>query len=160
MFWERLGEGLFDSGRYARRARDGRTIWIQATYNPVFGADGKLCKIVKFASDISREMSLETELQQRLAEAQRFRADLEDRGKDFEAMMREVSQIVASINEIAAQTNLLALNATIEAARAGEAGRGFAVVASEVKKLASDTKSATESAALMMSTRIGAIANA
>lgn len=58
--------------------------------------------------------------------------------------------IVETISGIANQTNLLALNATIEAARAGEAGRGFAVVAAEVKKLAGDTRAATDRARAMV----------
>ena len=57
---------------------------------------------------------------------------------------------LVSIGLIANQTNLLALNASIEAARAGEAGKGFAVVAAEVKKLAGDTRSATDRARAMV----------
>lgn len=155
--WQRLGRGEFDGGRYLRRARDGSAIWIQATYNPVFDADGQPWKVVKIASDVTHQVALEQKLEAQLAESQAFQSRLEDRSGDLREMIGKVSQIVASINDIAAQTNLLALNATIEAARAGEAGRGFAVVASEVKKLASDTKQATEAATRMMNERIAAV---
>ena len=71
-------------------------------------------------------------------------ARLGTRMTDFAAAMEQVRRVSSTIDDIARKTNLLALNATIEAQRAGDAGRTFAVVAAEVKKLALETRTATD----------------
>lgn len=53
--WARLGRGESDSREYKRIGKGGREIWIQASYNPVFDAQKKVVKIVKAATDITRD---------------------------------------------------------------------------------------------------------
>src|SRR5450830_891324 len=52
-FWAKLGRGEEDHAQYRRFAKGGRDVWIDASYNPVFDADGRLYKVVKFAIDIT-----------------------------------------------------------------------------------------------------------
>ncbi|MBI1276148.1 PAS domain-containing protein [bacterium] len=54
-FWQRLAQGEYQSAEYKRLGKNGREIWIQASYNPIFGNDGKVVKIVKYATDITRQ---------------------------------------------------------------------------------------------------------
>jgi methyl-accepting chemotaxis protein len=52
-FWERLARGEFEAGEYKRLGKDGREVWLRATYNPILGLDGKPYKVVKFAQDVT-----------------------------------------------------------------------------------------------------------
>jgi methyl-accepting chemotaxis protein len=62
-----------------------------------------------------------------------------------------IGQIVAAVDDLAAQSNLLAVNAAIEAAKAGEHGKGFGVVAQEVKRLAEQSRQATNQVRTILS---------
>ncbi len=52
-FWERLAAGETFTGQFPRRTKSGEEIWIQATYAPVFDADGAVRRVVKVATDIT-----------------------------------------------------------------------------------------------------------
>ncbi len=52
-FWAALRRGEFQQAEYKRLAKGGRPVWIQATYNPVFDASGRLMKVVKFTVDVT-----------------------------------------------------------------------------------------------------------
>lgn len=52
-FWEALARGEYQSAEYRRIGRGGREVWIQASYNPIFGLGGKVFKVVKYATDVT-----------------------------------------------------------------------------------------------------------
>ncbi len=52
-FWAKLNRGEFQAGEFRRIGKGGKEVWIQASYNPILGPDGKPVKVVKFAMDIT-----------------------------------------------------------------------------------------------------------
>jgi methyl-accepting chemotaxis protein len=76
-FWDKLGRGEYDAGQYKRMAKNNRDVWIQATYNPIYSSDGRLIKIVKFATDITEFKRGVAESDGRLAAIDRANAVIE-----------------------------------------------------------------------------------
>lgn len=56
-FWQKLGAGEFVSDEFLRIGKGGRHVHIQASYNPIFDADGKPFKVVKFATDVTERVN-------------------------------------------------------------------------------------------------------
>ncbi|WP_225889998.1 methyl-accepting chemotaxis protein [Indioceanicola profundi] len=52
-FWDKLRNGEFQAAEFKRFGKGGREVWIQATYTPILGSDGRPYKVVKFASDVT-----------------------------------------------------------------------------------------------------------
>ncbi|BAN54674.1 TPA: PAS domain S-box protein [Pseudomonas putida] len=167
-FWASLNRGEYHSHRFERINKQGQMVYLEASYNPIFDSKGRLYKVVKFASDITRQVSTQqtaadaahassmqtdacarkgTEVvQQTVQVIEQISHELNEAARSIDAVSKQsdvIGQIVLTIRGIADQTNLLALNAAIEAARAGDHGRGFAVVADEVRNLAARTSKAT-----------------
>ena len=170
-FWAELARGDFKTGQFERVGKQGQTVWLEASYNPIFDQFGKVVKVLKVASDITERVntqlaiqhaaevahstSVETAqvsengaqiLRRTVETSDKIVADVEVSTELIEQLNHQsesIAKIVTTIGSIADQTNLLALNAAIEAARAGENGRGFAVVADEVRTLAARTSKST-----------------
>ena len=171
-FWDGLRQGRYHLGQVQRVSRQGRTVWLEASYNPVFTQEGTVSGVVKVATDITdkvlqgqaRQQGVDTAyqiahetqglstqsghtVQQAVQRIEAMAAAFEDAVQRVTALGRQTQGIgatVGAIRRVADQTNLLALNAAVEAARAGESGRGFAVVAGEVRQLAANSKAATD----------------
>src|ERR1700731_2813296 len=52
-FWAKLNRGEFQAAEYKRVGKGGKEVWIQASYNPMLDRNGKICKVIKFATDIT-----------------------------------------------------------------------------------------------------------
>ncbi|MEI6729682.1 MAG: PAS domain-containing methyl-accepting chemotaxis protein [Pseudomonadota bacterium] len=52
-FWTKLQAGEFQQAEYKRIGKAGKEVWIQASYNPIFDANGKPYKVVKYATDVT-----------------------------------------------------------------------------------------------------------
>jgi len=52
-FWARLNRGEYQAAEYKRIGKGGKEVWIQASYNPMLDRNGKVCKVIKFATDIT-----------------------------------------------------------------------------------------------------------
>ncbi len=66
-FWAKLNRGEFDAGEYQRVGKDGKDVWLQASYNPIFDLNGNPYKVVKYASDITEQKHLQFAVQQALS---------------------------------------------------------------------------------------------
>jgi len=76
-FWAKLGRGEFDAGQYRRLGKGGREIWLQASYNPIIGANGRPCKIVEYAADITAQKGRAADYKGQLAAINKAQAVIE-----------------------------------------------------------------------------------
>ena len=61
-FWAKLGRGEYQADEFKRVSKDGRSVTIQGSYNPILDSSGKVVKIVKFATDVTQRVRAVTEI--------------------------------------------------------------------------------------------------
>ncbi len=76
-FWAKLNRGEFQAAQYKRIGKGGKEIWIEASYNPILGKNGKPYKVIKFATDISKKMAEYADLHGKVDAISRSQAVIE-----------------------------------------------------------------------------------
>ena len=61
-FWQNLNNGKFLEGIFERKKVDGSTIYLQATYNPVFDSKGNVTNVIKIATDVTESVNNKKEI--------------------------------------------------------------------------------------------------
>ncbi len=117
-FWEKLNRGEFEAAEYKRIGKGGKSVWIQASYNPIFDLNGKPFKVVKYATDVT-ETTLQKEAYrievEKLTKAANngdlsVRGDLSLMGGIYKPMLEGLNNVMdAIIAPIAELKNQLAM---------------------------------------------------
>jgi methyl-accepting chemotaxis protein len=88
-FWQALGSGKFQAAEYKRFGKNGKEIWIQASYNPLIDKKGKVIKIVKYATDITEQTLLNAD----------YKGQIEAIGKSQAVITFNLNGIISWANE-------------------------------------------------------------
>lgn len=117
-FWRNLSNGQFQAGQYKRFGKGGKEVWIEASYNPILDMNGKVTKVIKFATDLTP----------RKEENRALADDFEGSVKSLvttvassSSQMQDTAQILASsAEETSSQSNIVAAAADELSASVGE----------------------------------------
>ena len=114
MFWEKLGRGEYDAGQYKRIGKAGNEIWIQASYNPIVGPDGKPFKVVKYATDITEQVISNADFSGQIAAIKKAQAVIEFTldGKIVDANENFLNTLGYSLSEIKGQHHSMFVDAS------------------------------------------------
>lgn len=65
LFWKKLNEGILFTGEITRVKKDGSLVYLQATYNPILGLDGKIYRVMKIATDVTNSYEQRKEIEKK-----------------------------------------------------------------------------------------------
>lgn len=82
-FWEKINRNEYQAGEFKRIGKGGKEIWIQASYLPILGVDGKVFRVVKYASDITEAVKVRLEVQRMQQEELKKQEELKQKVDDL-----------------------------------------------------------------------------
>ena len=120
-FWAALNRGEYQAGEFKRIGKGGREVWIQASYNPILDLNGKPFKVVKYATDITKQVLV------RMGN-ERVRGMMESvaaGAEELNASVREISAAMVKSKETAVGAVDRVTSADSQAKRLSEASQAM-----------------------------------
>ena len=139
-FWARLNRGENVMGEFQRFAKGGREVWLQASYNPIPDASGKIVKVVKFATDATDAVKGRQQMANLLKLVNENAATL---GSSAEELTAVSTQMAANAEETSAQANVVSAASEQVSKNVLTVSTGVEEMNSAIREIA---KNATESA--------------
>jgi methyl-accepting chemotaxis protein len=113
--WQHMHAGQHEQGRFRRTGKNGREVWVRASFNPLIGQDGKPWKVVKFASEITTIIIEARALDNAVHESQDViqaalngagdrRINVDDKTGNLELLTRSINQLIGSVSTTVAET--------------------------------------------------------
>jgi methyl-accepting chemotaxis protein len=116
-FWEKLNRGEYQAAQFKRIGKGGKEVWIEASYNPILDLNGKPFKVVKFATDITKQIGMladfkmlidknfgeiESAIQRSSGQAAQAAGAVNATTGNMQSMAASAEELAASVREIAA----------------------------------------------------------
>ena len=127
-FWADLAEGRSRSGRFERVGKGGRKVWIQGSYFPVIGLDGRPTKVVKYSTDITQLKEVEESL-----------------GQTVQSLAGASTELAAVSEQMASNAEETAAQANVAAAAAEQVSSNVATVATAAEQMGASIKEIAKS---------------
>jgi methyl-accepting chemotaxis protein len=155
--WAQLNRGAYQYGEFKRLTKSGGTVYIQATYNPVFDLNGRPYKVVKFANDVTKQVMQRLEAEEAEARDREAAKELQLRIDTLLEVVAEAAEgnltreITVTGNDVAGQmaTGLSRLFADLRASIASisETAAGVAFSSHELSTISQQLSSSSNNAA-------------
>ena len=120
-FWATLGRSQFQAGEFKRVGKGGKEIWIQASYNLILDLNGKPFKVVKYASDITRQVLVRMGNER----VRGMMGSVAAGSEELNASVREISEAMVKSKETALSAVDKVVKAATEARRLSDAAQAM-----------------------------------
>lgn len=130
-FWAALGRGQYQAGEYKRIGKGGKEVYIQASYNPIFDLNGKPVKVVKYATDTTKQVLV------RMGN-ERVRGMMESvaaGSEELNASVREISEAMTKSRETAMSAVDQVAAADAQAQRLTEAAQAMSGIVEMINSI-------------------------